>query len=195
MIANTSDENQARVEFDSRTPLWLFAYGSLIFKADFPYLEKRPASIEGWVRRFWQGSHDHRGTPDAPGRVVTLITEANAVCAGIAYRVKQEILDHLDFREKNGYLRFSTRITFSDGSCNDGLLYIATEDNSAFLGPATEAEIARHILHSSGPSGENAEYLIKLARALRQMCVIDNHVYRIEQQLLRMRDSLSRPSR
>ena len=108
MIANTIEANRNRHDLEDGEDLWLFGYGSLIFKADFPFLERHPASIAGWSRRFWQGSHDHRGTPDAPGRVVTLVEDPGAVCHGRAYRVSSDTLAHLDHREKNGYLRFVT---------------------------------------------------------------------------------------
>ena len=164
--------------------VWLFGYGSLIFKADFPFLERRPASIEGWARRFWQGSHDHRGTPEQPGRVLTLVERPGTVCAGMAYRVAPSVFEHLDVREKNGYLRFATPMTFADGGHEEGLVYIATEDNAAFLGPASEDEIARHIHGSHGPSGANRDYLLHLAEALRELGAEDEHVFGLERRLL-----------
>ncbi len=104
MAANTIEENQRKNPIIDGDQVWLFGYGSLIFKVDFPYLESRPASIRGWSRRFWQGSHDHRGTQNNPGRVVTLIEDRDAVCGGIAFLVGASVFNQLDVREKNGYL-------------------------------------------------------------------------------------------
>lgn len=166
--------------------MWLFGYGSLIYKADFPYLDCRPASIRGWIRRFWQGSHDHRGTRQAPGRVVTLIPEAHAICVGMACRVTPETLVPLDVREKNGYLRLDVRLSLDDGRQPEGLVYIAGPDNAAYLGPASERDIAAHIARASGPSGTNRDYLIHLADALRKLRAEDAHVFAIEQELRRL---------
>jgi cation transport regulator ChaC len=183
MSHNTVAINQSMDKFDGHESVWLFGYGSLIFKADFPYLDRRAASIEGWSRRFWQGSHDHRGTEAAPGRVVTLVQDAGATCHGMAYLVTPEEFAHLDHREKNGYLRLATDIRFDDGSSVEGLVYIATHENAAYLGPATEREIARQIAASCGPSGPNSEYLLELAKALRELGKFDPHVFEIERHL------------
>lgn len=183
MSTNTIATNQQMDHFKGHERIWVFGYGSLIYKADFPYIERRPAQIQHWTRRFWQGSHDHRGTVDAPGRVVTLIPESDAVCTGMAYLIIPQVLSHLDMREKNGYLRFVTDMRLDDGSVAEGLVYIATEENEAFLGPAAEADIARQIAASTGPSGPNRDYLTRLAAALRRLGAKDPHVYAIEQHL------------
>ncbi|MBE0487219.1 gamma-glutamylcyclotransferase [Marinobacter sp.] len=186
MPANTIDHNRTRYNFDGIDSVWLFGYGSLIYKVDFPFLEQRPASIRGWARRFWQGSHDHRGTPESPGRVVTLIEQPGATCKGMAYRVSPKVFEYLDVREKNGYLRISTTITFDDGSHAEGLVYIATEDNEAFLGEAPEADIAAQIAASVGPSGPNSDYLLRLAESLRALGDDCRHTFLIESHLTRL---------
>jgi cation transport regulator ChaC len=183
MSLNTIEINRQMNRFDSHDSVWLFGYGSLIFKADFPFIERRPASIEGWSRRFWQGSHDHRGTESAPGRVVTLVPIAGATCHGMAYLVTPEEFAHLDHREKNGYLRLATDITFDGGGVHEGIVYIATHENAAYLGPASEQDIARQIATARGPSGPNSDYLLALAEALRELGRTDEHVHAIERHL------------
>ena len=164
--------------------VWLFGYGSLIWRPDFPFIERRAARVHGWVRRFWQGSHDHRGTLHAPGRVATLVPSAGGVCHGVAYLIERAVcertFEHLDHREKNGYERHDVSIRFRDGTREEGIVYIATRENHAFLGPAPLAEIAAHIHASTGPSGTNRDYLLSLAAALRQLGVRDPHVEELE---------------
>lgn len=165
----------------SNSKTWVFGYGSLIYKIDFPYLEREPANILGWERRFWQGSHDHRGTPDAPGRVVTLIQTPGVVCHGMAYLVEAEVFEHLDHREKNGYERQAVCITLEKtGLTVEGLTYFAARDNHAYLGPASLPELAAHITGSSGPSGSNTDYVLQLADALRQLGAYDPHIHALE---------------
>lgn len=165
---------------------WLFGYGSLIWRPDFAYRERLPASIDGWMRRFWQASPDHRGTPAAPGRVVTLL-RADAVCHGMAYRIAGEVFAPikaaLDHREKAGYVEHIVPIALSDGRVVEGLVYVAGPDNPNFIGPAPVAQMAAHIADSRGPSGENTEYLVNLARALREMGADDPHVFELERAL------------
>ena len=192
-MLDPSAENRRRHPLDPHQPVWLFGYGSLIYKADFPFLERRPATIRDWARRFWQGSHDHRGTPEAPGRVATLIRAEGAVCHGMAYRITPEVLAPLDVREKNGYLREKVTLTFLDEAGNpdadqapsEGLIYLASEDNPAFLGDAPLADIAQQIAQAHGPSGPNSAYLLNLAQALRELGTEDAHIFALEAQLQR----------
>lgn len=174
------DVNQKMTHFAERNEIWLFGYGSLIYKVDFPILDQQPAEIRGWKRRFWQGSHDHRGTPDAPGRVVTLLAEPDEVCVGMAYLIAPAVLDHLDFREKNGYLRTLVPMCLVNGVETSGLVYIATAENEAFLGEAPLEEMATQIAYSVGPSGRNRDYLFQLADGLRQLGADDSHVFVLE---------------
>ncbi|MWJ28273.1 gamma-glutamylcyclotransferase [Halomonas sp. ZH2S] len=177
MTLDTAQLNQQRMPFDDDAELWLFGYGSLIWKAEFPYLERHPAYIHHWARRFWQGSHDHRGTPASPGRVVTLINEPGATCQGMAYRINASTLHALDIREKNGYLRELITLHFADGSHAEGLIYLATEENAAFLGAAPLDAVVEQIATAYGPSGSNRDYLRHLATALEELGAEDAHVF------------------
>ena len=164
----------------SASGLWVFGYGSLVWRPAFPHSIRRPAWIAGFRRVFWQGSTDHRGVPGAPGRVVTLTRASEASttrCWGMAYHVERAdvgaVLDSLDHREKGGYDRIDTELHFadSDGPASSiGLLYLARETNPNFLGPAPLDEVARQVLASCGPSGENLEYVLRLAEALHEIC-------------------------
>ena len=164
---------------------WLFGYGSLIWRPGFAARAQRPACVRGWVRRFWQASPDHRGTVDAPGRVVTLVANPDGVVWGMAYLVSSaeaaEIFPGLDQREQAGYTLQTVDIQLAGRTSNtQALTYVGRPDNSSYLGELALDEIAAVVATSHGPSGSNTEYVLRLADAMREMGVEDTHVFGLE---------------
>ena len=122
------------------------------------------------------------------------------VAWGIAYKVHPsavpEVMAYLDHREKGGYS--THRVSFhpcdKDKLSFTVLVYIGTETNEEYLGPAPLDSIARQVVGSRGPSGCNVEYVLNLARAMRESLphVEDKHLFSLEErvrELLAMTDS------
>jgi cation transport protein ChaC len=169
-------------------PLWVFGYGSLMWRPAFPYAERRVAHLEGWSRRFWQGSTDHRGAPGAPGRVVTLVPERGGRCGGVAFRVetaqRHGVLEQLDYRERGGFTRRVLEVQLGEpGPRVAAFAYVALEDNPNYLGPAPLEALAAQVRRCRGPSGSNLEYVLELAHALRGLAIVDPHVFDLAERL------------
>ncbi|EGG15987.1 PUA domain-containing protein [Cavenderia fasciculata] len=176
----------------------LFGYGSILWRPGFPYVRKFNAYIKGYKRFFYQGSTDHRGTPESPGRVVTLIKQPEDyinddwITWGTVYCIPDEeaeiILKNLDYREKGGYQRIETDIFINGKESSHGkaILYFASETNEEFLGEDSMDKIAHQIVRSVGPSGRNLDYLLKLANSLHKMQVEDDHVFELEKLVLEL---------
>ncbi|KAI5394398.1 Gamma-glutamylcyclotransferase 2-3, variant 2 [Lathyrus oleraceus] len=150
--------------------IWVFGYGSLISKAGFNYDERLVGFIKDYRRVFYQGSTDHRGTPEFPGRTVTLEPAEGEIC-------------YLEVREKQydrkEYVDFFTEFKATTPAISGALVYIASPNknvNVNYLGPASVEEIARQIVQAEGPSGPNREYLFLLEKALLQIGSEDKHV-------------------
>jgi cation transport regulator ChaC len=157
--------------------IWLFGYGSLIWRPDLAFLERRAARVTGWERRFWQASWDHRGTPDAPGRVVTLIESPGALLWGVAYAVAASdwpgIVARLEHREQAGYRRLTLTAGLAAADRAGpvvaevpAVVFIGGEDRDEFIGPEPLDATAAIVRRSRGPSGDNVEYVLALQRAL-----------------------------
>ena len=113
----------------------------------------------------------------------------------MAYKVSTsdvpEVMKYLDHREKGGYTTKQVLFHPSD-NCNvspfEVLLYIATENNPEYLGPAPASSIAEQIVNSAGPSGCNVEYLMELARSMKEIAPVyyDEHLFTLEAEVVRL---------
>lgn len=159
---------------------FVFAYGSLIWRPGFRFDHVIRARATGFERKFCQASHDHRGTPEKPGRVVTLVPVQSGVCWGLAYRLPEgdqsSALQMLDEREKDGYQRSILTLKDESDEVFQALTWVAKEDNPSWRGGESFSDIVRLIANRSGPSGSNAEYLFKLRDSLRQQLIVDKYI-------------------
>ncbi len=153
--------------------LWLFAYGSLLWRPGVEYDLRSPGRILGWSRRFWQGSPDHRGTVENPGRVVTLVPEPDRQLTGVVYRLSgkdhRETLEYLDHRESGGYQRCWVSVSAGETGPVRALTYIALPGNPHYLGPTDPVSLREHVLRSIGPSGHNIDYYHNLMDSLSRL--------------------------
>ena len=182
--------------------VWVFGYGSLIWRPAMAYVARRAGRVDGWARRFWQASTDHRGTVEAPGRVLTLV-ESDGVVWGMAYAITRaawpETEVALELREQQGYARLTVDIGLAAGEQAGrvietvaGLLYIATPANPYFVGPEPLEMTADVVQRSRGPSGNNVDYVLELERTLAAMGAADPEVSAIAE---RVRAARPRPTR
>lgn len=145
---------------------WVFGYGSLMWKPGFPYLERRPARLEGFRRAFALASIHYRGTPERPGLVLGLDWKPGAVCPGVAFRVcgsvATDVRHYLRDRElvSRAYFEVVYPIEVEGHERPvEALCYILDRTHAQYRGALTLEEQAAIIAEAEGPTGTNADYL------------------------------------
>eukprot|EP01060_Flectonema_neradi_P008916 TRINITY_DN16384_c0_g1_i1.p1 TRINITY_DN16384_c0_g1~~TRINITY_DN16384_c0_g1_i1.p1 ORF type:complete len:221 (+),score=38.39 TRINITY_DN16384_c0_g1_i1:77-664(+) len=188
-VAFATDDDRG-VPPECRLPdggFWVFGYGSILWKITFPVCDVKVGNIEGYSRRFCQGSADHRGTEEFPGRVVTLVEDTAAVTWGKALRVPgdkaEEVAEGLDHREKGGYISKAVEVTTREGEKITAMLYTSKPGSSNFISNEPIQKTAEIIAKSVGPSGPNTEYLFNVNIALRGLDLADPYCEDLEERV------------
>jgi len=159
------------------TDLWVFGYGSLIWRPGFPFAESRPARLHGYHRSLCVFSHVHRGTPERPGLVLGL--DRGGICRGVAFRVTAsdaiETVAYLRAREQatSVYVERYMPVRLDDGRSLRALVYVADRGHLQYAGRLPAEERFVLVRDGRGGSGANPDYVLQTHEHLRQMGVID----------------------
>ena len=163
---------------------WVFAYGSLMWHADFPHAEARPAKLYGYHRALCLWSFDYRGTREKPGLVLGL--DRGGSCRGMAFRIEAKDRDaamaHLMAREtaKGEYhLRWLTLFVEGSPAPITGAAFVVNHANEHYAGPQTPDEAARLVAQGHGRRGPCADYLRNTVTHLQEMGIRDRALERV----------------
>jgi glutathione-specific gamma-glutamylcyclotransferase len=169
--------------------LWVFGYGSLIWRPDFEFIERVPARLAGMHRALCVYSFVHRGTPEKPGLVLGL--DRGGACRGIAYRVsaarRAATIDYLRGREQvtHVYIEAIRRVTLLEGNRPQvrALVYIVDRGHPQYAGRLTLTEQLHHVRQGHGQSGPNRDYVISAVKALESLGCGDPDLHRLATRL------------
>jgi cation transport protein ChaC len=157
--------------------LWIFGYGSLMWRPEFAFIEQQVAVLRGYHRALCVYSHVHRGTRERPGLVLGL--KRGGSCKGIAFRVAVEAaeatLAYLRAREQvtDVYLEMRLRATLADKRVVNAVCYIADPKHEQYAGLLERAELVRLVTQGVGVSGANPEYVRNTQSHLRALGIRD----------------------
>src|ERR1700739_349671 len=171
--------------------LWVFAYGSLMWRPGFFYFERVPGRHIGLHRALCVFSFVHRGTPERPGLVLGL--DRGGMCRGIAFRVaaaaRAKTLDYLRGREQVTavYRETTRRIELEEAARRQvtAVCYIADRGHVQYAGRLTLAEQLHHVRQGHGQSGANRDYVLDAVRALEALGYRETELHLLAERLPR----------
>src|SRR5947207_6363850 len=167
-------------------PVWLFAYGSLMWNPEIAFAEARPGFLHGYHRSFCLYSRDYRGTPERPGLVLGL--DRGGACRGIVYRLPPEALgaaiDQVWAREMAGevYRMRPVSVTTPQGR-RAAYAFVVRRDRPDYAGRLALDEAARIISVAVGGRGSGRDYLTNTVRHLEELGIADGPLHRLHDQV------------
>jgi len=161
--------------------VWVFAYGSLMWRPDFEYVESEPALLRGYHRAFCIYSHVYRGSVEKPGLVLGL--ENGGSCLGRAFRLNietaQDILAAIHAREMIYDVYVARRLPISLTQRSGAPRVMANTYTADRASPQYSGKLERDIMiklirNGHGTAGNGRDYLANTVHHLHQLGLTDN---------------------
>ena len=156
----------------SKGDLWVFGYGSLIWRPGFEFIERVPARLIGEHRALCVYSFVHRGTPEKPGLVLGL--DRGGACRGVAFRIAEKhraaTVAYLREREQvtSVYREVMRSVWLEDDARQrvSALAYVVDRGHVQYAGRLSLADQLRHVRQGHGQSGINRDYVLATVTAI-----------------------------
>ncbi len=167
----------------AQQPVWVFAYGSLIWKRGFPFAERRIAALHGYHRQFCLLLKRFRGSPDAPGLMLGL--ERGGMCRGVVYRLadheRDEALRAIWAREilTAAYVPHWANVRTAEGPVR-AIAFIINRAHERYTGRLSDAAVADALARARGHVGTCAEYLLETVTHLEELGIRDRRLWRLQ---------------
>jgi cation transport protein ChaC len=176
--------------------LWVFAYGSLMWRPDFPFVERVEGRLVGAHRALCVYSFVHRGTPERPGLVLGL--DRGGACRGIAYRVpaaeRTSTVAYLRAREQvTSVYRESMRLVWLKQTPRrqvPALCFMIDRGHAQYAGRLSLEQQLHHVRQGHGQSGANRDYVIATVAALEELGFRETELHLLAERLAGTHESM-----
>src|ERR1700686_5880231 len=169
----------------SKGELWVFGYGSLMWRPGFEFIEQIPARLIGEHRALCVYSFDHRGTPEKPGLVLGL--DRGGACRGIAFRIaarrRNDTIDYLRGREQTtNVYREGMRSVWLGKEARQrvsALAYVVDRGHVQYAGRLSLAEQLRFVLQGHGRSVNHRDYGVSPVKSIEAQGFRDQQLHQL----------------
>jgi glutathione-specific gamma-glutamylcyclotransferase len=168
--------------------LWVFGYGSLMWRPGFDYLERHEGRLIGAHRALCVYSFVHRGTPQKPGLVLGL--DHGGACRGIVYKVgakkREATIEYLRSREQVTMVYRETYRTWIDSDPKQqvrALVYTIDRGHAQYAGRLSLARQLHFVRQGHGRSGPNRDYVIETVKSLEALGYRETALHELAEKL------------
>jgi cation transport protein ChaC len=184
----TAEEREAQInDMLAQAPrpdsVWVFGFGSLIWNPAFHFAERRVARIHGFHRKFCLWARAGRGSPEAPGLMLSL--ESGGSCTGVAYRLAAGTeMTELDVLWRREMATMAYRPVWTLARTPDGpahvIVFSANRDHERYAPGLDHDTIARYLATGAGPLGRCCDYLFETVAHLKALGIQDRRLEALE---------------
>ena len=170
--------------------LWIFGYGSLIWRPEFEFVEQRAASLEGYHRSLCLWSRINRGTPETPGLVFGL--EQTGVCQGMVFKIAgqnvEQTFDAVWKREMGTGAYLPSWLTCATPLGNvKAMAFVIDRNGPAYVKQPPEDDLVEIICRAHGTYGSCFDYVTQTAVSLQAAGICDEHLAALTERLIHRR--------